>query len=90
MVEKKKIENPVLQIRVSHELEDRLNRVAVMYGVSRNEIARIAIAQYVGQVTGALDQMVSNQTLDYEKLVDAMLPKLIEAEKQMRGSQNEG
>lgn len=77
----KKIENPILQIRVSHDLEARLNRVADIYGVSRNEIARIAIAQYVGQVTGALDQMAKNQSIDYEKLVEVMMPKLIEAEK---------
>lgn len=75
--------NPVLQIRISHELDDRLNRVAEMYGVSRGEIARIAIAQYCGQVTGALDQMAKNQMVDYEKLVEAMMPKLIEAEKEL-------
>lgn len=81
MPTEKKIENPVLQLRISHDLDSRLNRVADMYGVSRGEIARIAIAQYVGQVTGALDQMAKNNVVDYEKLGDVMMAKLIEAEK---------
>lgn len=83
MSDVKDLRNPTLQIRISPELNERLERVVSMYGISRGEVARIAIAQYCGQITGAMDQMAKSQTVDYEKLVDAMIPKLIEAEKQL-------
>lgn len=81
--EKDVYKNPVLQLRISPELEERLNRVAVMYGVSRGEVARIAIAQYCGQITGSLDAMTSKvasqQKVDMEKLMESMIPKMMEA-----------
>ena len=82
--------NPSLMIRISPELNDRLDRVAEMYGVTRGEVARMAIGQYVGQVTGALDQMMMNskaqaQALDVEKMMEAMIPKMIEAFKDGEG-----
>lgn len=82
MAEKKKIKdfrNPTLQIRISPELDERLSEVSSMYGVTKQEIARIAIGQYVGQITGAIDRMSKASKVDYEKLVDLMIPKLIEA-----------
>lgn len=84
MADVKDIRNPSLIIRISPDMNDRLERVAEMYGVTRGEIARIAIGQYVGQITGAIDQMVKtsqaqSQALDVEKLIEAMLPKMIEA-----------
>lgn len=74
----------MLSIRISPELEDRLNRVADMYGVNKNEVARIAIGQYVGQVTGLLDGMIKKTTEsmvqpDMNKMLEAMIPKMIEA-----------
>lgn len=81
MAESKPIYNPSMTIRMSPEMSERLERVASMYGVTRGEVARMAIGQYVGQITGAMDQMAKNQVVDYEKLVDVMIPKLIEAEK---------
>lgn len=77
----KKMENPLWTIRVSHDLDDRVSRVADMYGLTKNDVIRVAVAQYCGQITGALDQMAKNQMIDYEKLVEVMMPKLIEAEK---------
>ena len=74
--------NPMLQIRISPELEERLNRVSSMFGVTKGEVARMAIGQYVGQITGTMDQVVKNQSVDYEKLVEVMIPKLIESQKE--------
>lgn len=87
MGDKDVYKNPVLQLRISPELEERLNRVAVMYGVSRGEIARIAIAQYCGQITGVMDQMVnkvvSEQKFDVEKMIELMMPKMVESFKEI-------
>jgi predicted transcriptional regulator len=84
MADVKDIRNPSLMIRISPDMNDRLDRVAEMYGVTRGEVARIAIGQYVGQITGAIDQMVKtsqaqSQALDVEKMIEAMIPKMIEA-----------
>lgn len=82
MTEKNKTKdyrNPMLQIRISPELDERLTEVSSMYGVTRQEVARIAIGQYVGQVTGAIERMTKSNSVDYEKLVNLMIPKLIEA-----------
>lgn len=79
----KEYRNPMLQIRISPDLEQRLNRVADMYGVTKGEIARMAIGQYVGQVTGSIDSMAERvagqtQAVDWDKVVQTVLPKLIE------------
>lgn len=83
-VDKENYRNPMLQIRISPDMSDRLDRVAEMYGVTRGEIARIAIGQYVGQITGALDQIVKTteaqaRTVDLDKMFEAMIPRMIEA-----------
>ena len=67
--------NPSLMIRISPELNDRLDRVAEMYGVTRGEVARMAIGQYVGQVTGG---MGAKEPIDYERIADLMVCELIE------------
>jgi len=82
--EVKRIDNPSLTIRISPEMSERLDRVADMYGVTRGEVARMAIGQYVGQITGALDQMVKNsqaqaQSIDMEKMLESMIPKMMES-----------
>lgn len=95
MVKEREFQNPMLQIRVSPELEQRLNRVADIYGVTRNEVARMAIGQYVGQITGAIDSAINKMTdsmmnIDMEKafgsmlpqMMDKMIPLLMEADKQ--------
>lgn len=72
--------NPALQIRISPELNDRLTRVADMYGVSKGEIARIAIGQYVGQITGTIDAITkrSSEQFDIRKLAEIMVPLMME------------
>lgn len=87
MVVVKKIDNPTLSIRVSPDMNDRIDRVADMFGVTRGEIARIAIGQYVGQITGALDQMAKTtqaqaQSIDFDKMMEMMIPRMIEAFKE--------
>jgi predicted transcriptional regulator len=79
---KKDYRNPMLAIRISPEMDERLNQVSSLYGVSKNEIARIAIGQYVGNITGTLDSISRAQAnVDYEKLLSIMIPKLLEAER---------
>lgn len=78
------VRNPMLQFRVSPDLYDRLVRVADMYGVTKNDIARMAIGQYCGQVTGAIDAMserIVGKTPDIEKMVEVMVPRFIEGMK---------
>lgn len=77
------ISNPVLQLRVSADLYERLSRVAEMYGLSKNEVARVAIGQYVGQVTGAIEAISNKAVLapDMEKMIELMVPKMIDAAK---------
>lgn len=94
MARKEDYRNPLLQIRVSPELLERLEKVADMYGVTKGEIARMAIGQYVGQVMGLMDRMSekavsSMQQFDMEKMVEIMLPKLIEAEKGVSASETQ-
>jgi len=89
LVDAKKIENPTLQLRISPELNERLERVVTMYGLTRGDIVRMALAQYVGQITGAIDQMAKSaeaqaESLDYEKLAKAIGPMIIESERAER------
>lgn len=82
--------NPALQIRITHDMNTRLDRVADMFGVTRGEIARMAIGQYVGQITGTLDQITKSteeqaKSFDIERMVDLLVPKLIEAQKKTKG-----
>lgn len=90
MAPKKDITNPMLQIRMSPEMSERLDRVADMYGITRGEVARFAIGQHVGQVTGALDQMAKNsqvqaQSMNLEKMIEIMMPQMLEAFKEGEG-----
>jgi len=87
LVEAKKLDNPTLQLRISNELNERLERVVTMYGLTRGDIVRMALAQYVGQITGAMDQMAKNsqtqaESLDVGKMMEMMIPKMIEAFKE--------
>ena len=80
----KDLRNPTLQLRLSPELNERLERVVSMYGVTRGEIARMALAQYVGQITGSIDQMiksaeVQSQSIDYEKLAKILGPMIVDS-----------
>lgn len=87
MAKKDEYRNPLLQIRISPELLERLEKVADMYGVTRGEVARMAIGQYVGQVMGLMDRMAekvgekAGQQFDVEKMIEIMLPKLMEYER---------
>jgi len=72
MADQKNLTNPTLQLRLSPELNERLERVVSMYGITRGEVARIALAQYVGGITGTLDQMAktsqaTSSSYRYEK-----------------------
>lgn len=53
----KKIENPAVQARFPHELNDKLERVAEMFGLPKNDIVRFAVAQFCGSVLGTMDKV---------------------------------
>lgn len=81
---KESIDNPLLSFRISTEMYERLTSVSEMYGVSRNEVARIAIGQYVGQVTGALNKIsegFEKSMPDMEKMANLIFPMMVEASK---------
>ena len=86
MAKEKEFRNPLLQIRISPELELRLNRVADMYGVTKGEISRMVIGQYVGQVLGTMDTMAEKlstkavQEFDMEKMLSVMMPMMMKME----------
>lgn len=73
----KKIENPAVQARIPHELNDKLEQVSKMFGLPKNDIVRFAVAQFCGSVLGTMDK-VQNSMNGMAEIMDKAIQKGLE------------
>lgn len=55
--------NPMWQVRVSPELDAKVEAIAEMMGLGKMEVIRFAVAQYAGTILGTMDRMTGSEVI---------------------------